>query len=277
MDGNLRMTPAGSILESRIFDGFSIDRVQYRSAGYRIIGWVMRPGGAGPFPVVVYNHGSRTGPDGSVDLARPTISLSTPAWPGVAAARCLVFFPEGRGYAGSEGPKLTDCGSGTEVMAYLQGRAADVSAGLAWLGGQAWADTGRVALTGCSHGAAVSLLAAPWGAYGAIVLQAPGLSAAEPSLGMALLAEAISGCTAPVHFQHAVDDLLSPITLSRDLVAAGRRQGRAVTLTEFPTQPGHSGHAQFDFANRALWAADFDRALQPIVGHQGPVVGMGDD
>lgn len=256
----------GTCSESHAFDSHVIDRVWFLSAGHRIAGWVMRPPGNGPYPVVIYNHGSRVSASGVANLDRPTLAFSTRAWPGVAAGRCLVFFPEGRGYAGSEGPRLTDCRSKAEVMAFLRGRADDVAAGLDWLAGQPWADTDRVGLIGCSHGAVVSLLAAPLGRYRSVVAQAPGASILDPTTGLDEMAEAVCDTDAPILLQHAEDDMLCPVEISRTLHLRGRQAGRDVSLSVYPRVPGIEGHAQFDFANRAIWAAELDAASRPVVG-----------
>ena len=138
----------GSRLVTRDAGEYIIDKIYFLSGGNRIIGWVMRPPGKGPYPIVIYNHGSRISHGGKPNLEQPTLGLSTRAWPGVMAGRCVLFFPEGSGYAGSEGPKLTECRSNSDVMHYLRRRADDVSAGVNWLQDQPWADTEKIGLTG---------------------------------------------------------------------------------------------------------------------------------
>lgn len=258
--------------ESRVFDSHIIDRVSFVSNGYRIVGWVMRPPGKGPYPIVVYNHGSRVSRYGDADLDQPTLAFSTRPWPGVAAGNCLVFFPEGRGYAGSEGPKLTDCASQAEIVSYLQGRASDVHAGVDWLDVQPWADTGRIGLAGCSHGAVVSLLVAASGRYRSVIAQAPGASIHQPATGIEQMAEAVMHTKARILLQHAENDTLCPVETSRYLYQCGRQAGREIALDVFPALPGIEGHAQFNFANRAIWGSGFDAALSFVVGHQSNVV-----
>ncbi len=259
-------------IESRVFDSHIIDRVCFLSEGYRIIGWVMRPASRGPHPVVIYNHGSRVSRHGEADLDRATLSFSTKPWPGVAAGNCLVFFPEGRGYAGSEGPKLTDCRSDAAVMSFLLGRAEDVHAGVHWLDTRPWADTSRIGLAGCSHGAVVSLLAAHSERYRTVVAQAPGASISQPATGFEDMADAVSRSHARIFLQHAENDKLCPVEISRTLHRYGNQAGRDISLTIFPARPGMEGHAQFDFENRAIWASEFDAALAPVVGNKSNVV-----
>src|SRR5215467_9496772 len=63
----------------------------YQSGALRIEAYVYRPAGAGPFPVVIYSHGSRKGYERE---ERPM------AFVGTALARegYLVVVPERRGY-----------------------------------------------------------------------------------------------------------------------------------------------------------------------------------
>jgi hypothetical protein len=40
-----------------------VEHVAFTSQGYRILGWIVTPTGPGPFPVLVFNHGSNVGGD----------------------------------------------------------------------------------------------------------------------------------------------------------------------------------------------------------------------
>lgn len=243
-----------------------IERIRYPSSGYSIVGWVMRPAVDGRLPVLVYNHGSRAGHGGAADLEQATLSFAKAPWPGVAKGVCAVFFPEGRGYAGSEGPTLNDCRDMSEVMAFLEGRADDAVAGADWLGAQSWADGERLAMAGCSHGAVVSLLAAQSGKFASIIAQAPGASASLPLAGLDEMRAAVQATDVPILLQHATDDLLCPFETSAALFEAGEMAGKAIRLRPYPPVPGIEGHAQFDFENRAIWAQDFDEALEATIG-----------
>ena len=266
MAANFPYTARSTCFGSRVFDSHIIDRVSFVSDGFEIVGWVMRPSGAGPYPVIIYNHGSRVSPKGKANLDQPTLSFATKPWRGVSTGKCLIFFPEGRGYAGSEGLKLTDCNSEVEIMSFLQGRADDVHAGVDWLDAQSWADTSRIGMTGCSHGAVVSLLAAPAGRCCSVIAQAPGASIIQPPIGMEQMVEAVLQTDARIVLQHAVDDILCPVEISRTLYRRGKQAGRDISLQEFPAMPGIEGHAQFNFENRAIWGAEFDAALTDVVG-----------
>ena len=167
---------------------------------------------------------------------------------------------------------LTDCRSSVDIMDFLPGRAEDVSASVGWLGEQAGADMGRVGLAGCSHGAAVRLLSAPAGEYRSVVAQASGTSIAQPALGIERMSATLSETHPPILLQDAEDDLPCPIETSRTLYRHARQEGKNITLREFQPAAGINGHSQFDFSNRAIWAADFDAALEPVVGDRPCVV-----
>src|SRR5262245_8932813 len=68
----------------------------YSSGGLRIQAYLYRPAGDGPFPAVVYNHGSRTGRErDSLPFAHIGALLE--------GAGYVVLVPERRGYGRSDG------------------------------------------------------------------------------------------------------------------------------------------------------------------------------
>src|SRR5262249_28966850 len=69
----------------------------YPSGGLRIQAYLYRPDGAGPFPVVIYNHGSRVGRE-RASVPNEFIGKM------LTRAGYVVLVPERRGYGKSEGP-----------------------------------------------------------------------------------------------------------------------------------------------------------------------------
>ncbi len=112
---------------------------------------VVRPQGAGPFPVVVQMHGC----GGIQPMQRRYAEAASAA--GVAAVVVDSLAP--RGISRTEA-QLTVC---TGLRLRGAERARDLLAVLEWLEGEAWADTGRVAAAGWSHGgwSVMEALAAP--------------------------------------------------------------------------------------------------------------------
>ena len=101
---------------------------------------VVRPPGPGPFPVVAQMHGcSGCGPV-------QTIYAQAACEAGIAAVIIDSFAPRGIGLAQAT---LTVC-SGLRLRGGE--RAQDLTATLAWLKGQSWADRDQVAAAGWSHG-----------------------------------------------------------------------------------------------------------------------------
>ena len=121
-----------------------IEKVSYRSDGYRIFGQVCRPKAAGAFPVIVNNHG------GAVGLG--------PEWNGgscaSAARNDLVTVQSSyRGEDGSEGPIELCLGEVTDVLEMMT---------IALR--KPYADPARVVMWGASHGGCVTTRAVQRGA-----------------------------------------------------------------------------------------------------------------
>ena len=249
-----------------------IERSSYRSDGYDIDIWVMRPGHAGRFPVLIYNHGSRMRADGSIASTCATLGIDSPIWSGVGSGNCAVVFPEGRGYGASSGPKLEDCGDMQAVRAFLSGRCNDVVAAVSWLEGQIWADTSMLLLCGCSHGGVVSLLAQADMTVRGTVVQAPAAGDQANHVTDPDLISALERSTAPILLQHAEHDLHAPIGFSRSIHALGRDRNKDTRMCTYPFQPTVSSHDQFTWVNRVIWGPDFDRFVCEVFGMHGHIV-----
>src|SRR5438270_7392268 len=149
----------------------SYETIYYKSGNLNIEAYFYKPQGNGPFPLVIYNHGSRAG---SERVEKPMQFIAAILVPQGYA----VLVPERRGYGKSDGPTYDEevqGDSGDRMMSRFREEASDVLAGLDYLKkGGASASSGRftpttttspvdfrrVALMGWSHGGVVSLLAA---------------------------------------------------------------------------------------------------------------------
>ena len=128
----------------------------YSSGALHIEAYTYRPSGRGPFPVVVYSHGSRKGYERE---ERPMAFVGTM----LAGQGYLVVVPERRGYGKSEGRTFTE-EVGTDVasrmIARLEAEADDVGAALTYAATIDGADSSRLALVGFSQGGSISIRAA---------------------------------------------------------------------------------------------------------------------
>src|SRR5262249_46898634 len=128
--------------------------VVFPSAGLTLHGYLWTPSGRGPFPAVLYNHGSAKLPG------------SEPALGALFTAQGYEFFvPHRRGQGLSPGPYISDvvaqappAQQNQVVVDQLVAQADDVAAALTYLTGLPEVDRGRVAVAGCSYGGIETLL-----------------------------------------------------------------------------------------------------------------------
>ncbi|MDR5853356.1 prolyl oligopeptidase family serine peptidase [Caballeronia sp. LZ062] len=123
---------------------------------------VFKPDGAGPFPMIVFNHGKLPGDSHAQPRNRP-----------VALARefvrhgYVVVVPNRRGFAGSGGDYA---GHGCNVEANGFAQARDVAATVEYMSAQPYIDKTHIVVAGTSHGGLTTI------AYGARdALSAPGV------------------------------------------------------------------------------------------------------
>jgi poly(3-hydroxybutyrate) depolymerase len=78
----------------------SKERVTFKSGSLTLVGFLFKPDGAGPFPALVWNHGSERNP-GTMRQFDAVASIFVPAG-------FVVFAPMRRGHGDSEGPYIMD-------------------------------------------------------------------------------------------------------------------------------------------------------------------------
>ncbi len=143
----------------------------YTHDNLKLEGYFYKPAGAGPFPVVVYNHGSRAG---SERQELPMLYIARLLVP----AGYAVIVPERRGYGKSEGQTFTgEIGDnrGPRFVARLQAEGGDVLGAVEYAKANLPIDKKRIALMGFSFGGIVTTVAAARSAdFVAVVNQAPG-------------------------------------------------------------------------------------------------------
>ncbi|MGH9888132.1 MAG: alpha/beta hydrolase family protein, partial [bacterium] len=142
---------------------FNKQRVTVKSGPLALAAYVYKPDGAGPFPTVIWNHGSEKNPGGGPQFDA-VAKVFVPA--GYA-----VFATVRRGHGGSEGIYIVDTlnvhralgdGSDRQVMVTLleTQQLDDQLAGVAYAKTLPFVDRNRMVVAGCSFGGIQTLLAA---------------------------------------------------------------------------------------------------------------------
>jgi len=128
--------------------------LNYPSGGLRIQAYLYKPEGEGPFPVVIYNHGSRLGRERHSVPFEYIGALLNPAG-------YVVLVSERRGYGRSDGPTWSeDAGNdGARFVARLQDETNDVLAAVDYLRTLPFVDSRRMGIMGWSFGGIVTMFA----------------------------------------------------------------------------------------------------------------------
>jgi dienelactone hydrolase len=140
----------------------------FKSGDLTLVGYSSKPAGAGPFPLVIWNHGREPDPG------------SSPQFDSVAAvfapAGYAVFAPVRRGHGGSQGEYIQERIRSTvasqgfpaaaQLMVRLMGseQLDDQLAGLSYARTLKWVDASKTVVAGCSYGGIETQLAAERGA-----------------------------------------------------------------------------------------------------------------
>ena len=238
------------VLERKEHADYSVEKLSYRHDGLKLVAWLMKPRGTGPFPLVVWNHNSRLKMvDGQVldETQDPTITLDAPAYPGGRENGWAWFVPECRGSAGSVGQRLWPLKEPfvENTLTYLSGRTSDSLAGIdQLLSARAEIRRDQIALCGASHGGMVALEAAARRPkdFRTAIVQAPGVFI-KTEAGLAQIIDWTRRIEAPVLFQHFRNDGIIPLSVSEKAVAELSRKTPPVRLKVYQDIPGVEGFA----------------------------------
>lgn len=236
---------------------------EFVSAGRQLKGYLYTPPGPGPFPAIIYNHGSGLD-QGSLDIVSPGVAAQFLSW-GYA-----VYFPHRHGYGNSPGPSwrsevpepVFSEGYNRELLKRLDRESDDVVAAHDHLRKLDHIDPDRIAVAGSSFGGVNTLFAA---------LKQPRFKAAvefagaamnwdrNPLLAVAMI-DAARTLVPPIFFAQARNDYSI-----RPTIELGEVRKSAGLPVEFKLYPAigltpMEGHL---LAGRvpALWAADVQRFL----------------
>src|SRR5258706_2709512 len=154
-------------------------RVTFKNGDLTLVGFLFKPSGDGPFPAIIWNHGSEQNP-GTGPEFDAVANIFVPAG-------YVVFAPMRRGHGNSEGQYIGDQlaaerkSDGQAAAAKLMRQLMegpqldDQLAGLTYLKNLGYVDKNRLAVVGCSYGGIETLLAAERNVgFKAAVAESPG-------------------------------------------------------------------------------------------------------
>lgn len=239
--------------------------VRIPSSGRTLRGWLLKPAGTGPFPALVYNHGSER---------EPSLTWMGATGDFFQSHGYVVLFPFRRGSGGSEGSHWQEVVRsspglpGRAMIEALEAENADVVAAVDWLRGQPFVDGKRVAVAGCSFGGIHTVLAAekPIGLLAAIDFAGAAMSWQRSPALQERLKRAVRQAKTPVFFVQAANDF--DTAPSRVLSAEMTREGKPNQMKIYPPHGSTpmEGHAHFCNHGQAEWGDDvlaFLRQAEP--------------
>ena len=227
------------------------EEVTFVSSGFELHGFIHRPDGEGPFPAILYNHGSERRPGRKPEVAAV-----------FNAKGYVVFVPHRRGHGRSPGPYIMDqLGTGPNrggrMVELLEEQVSDVVAALAYLKQLAHVDSARMAVAGCSFGGIQTMLAAEraLGLRAAVAFAAGAITWDGTPQIRERLVIAAQKSTIPIFLLQAENDYnLAPSrTLAREL----ERSGKPYKMQIFPAYgtTHQEGHGGFCVRGGEIWGA----------------------
>jgi dienelactone hydrolase len=218
--------------------------------------YLWRPSGPGPFPALVYNHGSEKAPIAGTENEMGSF---------LAKHGYVVLFPYRRGAGKSQGTwwrdRVNAAPEAAREQAAIDALVAendDVVTAIEWLRAQKFVSGKQVSVAGCSFGGIESLLTAerPLGLHAVIDFAGGAMSWAGNPLLRERMLQAAEHAQAPVFFVQAENDF--DTTPSKVLAEAMRQKGLPQRVRIFPphgTTP-REGHAHFCNHGSSEWGAD---------------------
>jgi dienelactone hydrolase len=231
----------------------------YQNGPLKLEAYRYRPAGAGPFPVVIYNHGSRAGQERTEQPIAYVGRL-------LAAAGYMTLVPERRGYGQSGGETFVqEVGSdrGQRFVERMHAETSDVLASFDLLKADHDADMTRLGVMGWSFGGIVSTFAAARSeAFRAAIVQAPAaLVWTQSPVMQQALRDAAGRIRAPTLCQSSRNDATT--ANAEAVCAAVKGSGTPVQLILYPpfldAPPGQTepaGHLIFGARGLPIWAGD---------------------
>ena len=242
----------------------------YQSGKLKIEAYVFKPDGAGPFPVVIYNHGSRPGHERE---ERPFAYVGEM----LAHSGYIVVVPERRGYGKSDGPTFGEAvgeDRGPRFVARVQEETDDMLAAVEFIKALPYADANRMGVMGWSFGGIVSVFAASRSsAFRVVVDQAGAALTWDHSPAMqAALKKAAGKIQIPLLGMVAKNDRTTESV--KAVVHEAEAHGATAKLIVYPSFTPRDatgvapGHMIFGKEGWQVWEEDVKKFLGTYLGEQ---------
>lgn len=250
-------------------DDAALKIVRFNNGELTLGGELYLPEGKGPFPTVLYNHGSAPGMRNSMASAAIGSKFVQQGW--------AFFMPyrRGQGLSEDQGPYIMDQikrawwnpfdSAAQKLVELHQGdHLSDQIAALNWLRAQPFVDPARIVTAGNSFGGIQVMLGMASADYCAGINAAGAAQSWQDSKTLqALLSQAAVNARGPIFFFQAENDY--DLTPSRELFAAGQAAGKEVQLKIYPrfgvsSEDGHS----LPYRGVSVW---FEDALNFVEEH----------
>jgi carboxymethylenebutenolidase len=240
------------------------ETVHFPSGKLTLGGELYRPKGEGPFPAVLYNHGSAEG--------MASDAASTAMGPLYAAKGWVYFMPyrRGQGLSADAGPYIGDLIDAAKkqggnalaekvMISHLTGdHLDDQLAALAWLKDQKFVQTNRIAVAGQSFGGIETVLGAKSYPFCAAVDASGGAMSwnIAPNL-QELMKESVRTSKSPMYFFQAQNDYtLAPSkVLYAEMIAAGKPAQIKIFPPYGDVSNPFDGHS-FTWLGESIWFGD---------------------
>jgi carboxymethylenebutenolidase len=230
------------------------EEVVFSSGGRELHGFLWKPEGPGPFPAIVWNHGSEKLPGSQPALARFYTSHSY-----------VFFVPHRRGQGRSPGDYIQDLVAQAppeerawRMVELQQAEVDDVIAGLNYLKSRPFVAPARIVISGCSYGGIQTLLTGERDlGVMALVPFAPGAMSWEQNVPLRdRLVRAVDLAKAPVFLIQAENDYsLAP---SRVLSEEANKKKKDFQSKIYPAfgNSHQDGHWGFCSSATDIWRND---------------------
>ena len=228
--------------------------VSFTSGNLELHGFLFKPEGNGPFPAVLYNHGSEKRPGSKPEIAHF-----------FTANGYVLFVPHRRGHGRSPGSYIMDTLGNTQssvrgqvMVNLLEQQNEDVTAALDYLKRLPYVDAKRIAVAGCSFGGIQTVLTAEknLGLRAAVPIAAGAQNWSRTSELQDRMIAAVRRATVPVFLLQAENDYDTSPTrvLGKEMEKAGKTH-KAVVYPPYGTS-AQEGHGGFCGRGMSVWGKD---------------------